>query len=239
MLLPGVGCGEVRGASCQRRSSRSAPSGCIRAQRVDPDPVPTELDGHGPRTAGHPPWRRCSGRSPPLPASPLVDDMLMITPPVALLDQHLATAWADEEHATQVDRHHAVPVLGGDLQERLAPRGAGVVGEDVQATQRPGRGLDERGGAVLVADVRRDSRAPRRGPAGASPSTATSSGSRPPMKTRHPSSRNRRAAAAPMPLLPPLTRTRLPRRPRMALLRSLFEVLRYAVDISTQTLVRT
>ena len=39
------------------------------------------------------------------------------------------------------------------------------------------------------------------------------------MKTREPSSRNRCAAASPIPLLPPLIRTRLPASPRIAFLR--------------------
>src|SRR6185437_2339503 len=58
---------------------------------------------------------------------------------------------------------------------------------------------------------------PATSPADASPARApsTSRGSRPARKTREPSSRNRRAVASPIPLLPPLISTRLPCSPRI------------------------
>src|SRR5579859_6099898 len=59
--------------------------------------------------------------------------------------------------------------------------------------------------------------AARTSPAARRPATAsvTSAWSMPQMNTLHPSSRKRRAAARPIPLLPPLTSTRLPESPRI------------------------
>src|SRR4029077_12255136 len=66
---------------------------------------------------------------------------------------------------------------------------------------------------------------PAMSPRSRRPATArlTSAASRPATNTRQPSSKNRRAAARPIPLLPPLTRTRLPASPRIR------DLLRYMV----------
>ena len=54
------------------------------------------------------------------------------------------------------------------------------------------------------------------------------------MKTLEPSCRNRRAAASPIPLLPPLTRTRLPTSPRIP--RLLPPLVKVAADVNLVTI---
>ena len=69
------------------------------------------------------------------PKRPAIDDRLMMLPPPACLDQRHRLARAIE-HAVQVDRDAAVPVLGRMSSTlRGRPGDAGVVDQHVQAAE--------------------------------------------------------------------------------------------------------
>ena len=62
-----------------------------------------------------------------------IEAMLMILPPGPCLTICARHGLAQEEHGFEVDVHHVVPVLLGELERSVAPDDAGVVDQDVDA----------------------------------------------------------------------------------------------------------
>ena len=117
------------------------------------------------------------------------------------------------EDAGEVDVEHAPPVGLLDLEERLADRDAGVRDEHVDAAEQL---VDARERGRDGAPRRRRRSAAPRVPAIRSAAVATSSSPTASATTRAPSSRKRRLVASPIPLVPPVTTTRLPSSPCMS-----------------------
>ena len=113
---------------------------------------------------------------------------------------------AAEPHALEVDLHHAFPRRFGRVERAAVVRGkdAGVVVEDVQATEGVHRGLHHRGAVVGPGHVRAD----ERGLAPAARIVATTSCPSASLTslttTCAPSEANSSAAARPMPLAAPV-----------------------------------
>src|SRR4051812_29961051 len=143
--------------------------------------------------------------------------MLTTTPPVPCSTRTRATAWATRNmprRFTASIRSQCAAVISRNGSRHAVPA-------LFARTSRPPRAeAAARTRSMTPASSLTSPAAPCTSPRSSRASTVarTSSASRPPRNTRQPSSRKRRAAAAPIPLLPPLTRTRLPARPRISLL---------------------